>query len=88
MLTTIADSLTSLLSGKTGRNAINAELLHQNQEVPQHLHLPTLSEILKMRQKPVRNGNDDLEDIQQAFTFLVEHLLGHVMGKRDWDMTK
>jgi hypothetical protein len=40
-----------------------------------------------MRQEPV-GDNDDQEDIQQAFTFLVEHLLGHVIGKRCWDTTK
>jgi hypothetical protein len=77
----------------TGRNAINTELHRQNQEVPLHLELPKLSEILKMRQKPGvldSDRDDDQEyDLQeQAFTFLVEHLLGHVIGKREWDMKK
>ena len=72
---------------KIERNATNAELLRQNQEVPIHLDLPRLCDILKMRQKPVGDKFDQ-EEIQQAFTFLVEHLLGHVIGKSDWDTTK
>ena len=77
----------------TGRNAINTELHRQNQEVPLHLELPKLSEILKMRQKPgvLDNDRDDDQEYnlqEQAFTFLVEHLLGHVIGKREWDMKK
>jgi len=45
-----------------------------------------------MRQNPA--DDDDHEDDpgennkRQAFTFLVEHLLGHVIGKRDWDIKK
>jgi hypothetical protein len=44
-----------------------------------------------MRQNP-EDDDDDEDDPennkQQAFTFLVEHLLGHVIGKRDWDIKK
>jgi hypothetical protein len=75
----------------TGRNAINKELNRENQEVPIHLDLPTLSDILKMRQRPrMLHDNEDQEYKQQerAFTFLVDHLLGHVIGKREWDMMK
>lgn len=32
----------------TGRNATNTELNRENQEMPLHLDLPTLSKILKM----------------------------------------
>jgi hypothetical protein len=76
----------------TGRKDINRELIQQDQDVPLHLDLPTLSEILKMHQKPPGvMGNDKQEDYGkqgQAFTFLVEHLLGHIIGKREWDMMK
>ena len=42
-----------------------------------------------MRQNPADDDDDDPENnTQQAFTFLVEHLLGHVIGKRDWDIKK
>ena len=46
-----------------------------------------------MRQKPGVIDEDSEEDEvydrqEQAFTFLVEHLLGHVIGKREWDMQK
>jgi hypothetical protein len=46
-----------------------------------------------MRQKPGVIDKDSEEDEvydrqEQAFTFLVEHLLGHVIGKREWDMQK
>jgi hypothetical protein len=80
-----------LLSGKTGRNAYNAELVNQDQAVPRHLDLPKLSELLKMRQNPADNDNEDDQENnkeQQAFTFLTEHLLGHVIGKRDWDIKR
>jgi hypothetical protein len=52
-----------------------------------------LSKILKMRQKPGvpdsdRDENQENDRQEQAFTFLVEHLLGHIIGKREWDMKK
>jgi hypothetical protein len=78
--------LALLVAGKTGRNTYNAELVNQDQAVPQHLDLPKLSELLKMRQNPADNDNEDDPENnkeQQAFTFLAEHLLGHVIGKRD-----
>jgi hypothetical protein len=67
-----------------GRKANNTELVNQEQDVPQHLELPKLSKLLKMRQNPADDDDDDPENnTQQAFTFLVEHLLGQVIGKRD-----
>jgi len=62
-------------------------MARENVEVPGHLVLPELSEILKMRQEPV-NPNSEGNDNQHAYTFVVEHLLGQVRGKREWDMTK
>jgi hypothetical protein len=78
--------LALLVAGKTGRNTYSAELVNQDQAVPRHLDLPKLSELLKMHQNPADNDNEDDPENnkeQQAFTFLAEHLLGHVIGKRD-----
>jgi len=41
------------------------------------MRLPTLEEILKLRQSPHNNNNT-------AFTFVVEHLAGTVIGQRKW----
>lgn len=46
-----------------------------------------------MRQKPRVIDDDQESDTEyirqeQAFTFLIEHLLGHVIGKREWNMIK
>ena len=53
------EKLLSLLAGKTGRNTYSAELVNQDQAVPRHLDLPKLSELLKMRQNPADNDNED-----------------------------
>jgi hypothetical protein len=45
------------------------------------MELPTLEEILKLRQSP-RNSNN------KAFTFLVENLAGAVIGQRKWKTTR
>jgi len=41
------------------------------------MQLPTLEEILKLRQSPRNNNNT-------PFTFIVEHLAGAVIGQRKW----
>jgi hypothetical protein len=63
--------------------AENKALIESNQEVPGHMKLPSLSEILKLRQTPTRNGNNN-----RAFTFIVEHLAGAVIGQRRWKLTR
>jgi hypothetical protein len=45
------------------------------------MELPTLEEILKLRQSPRNNNNT-------AFTFLVENLAGAVIGQRKWKTTR
>jgi hypothetical protein len=60
--------------------------------VPGHLKLPDLQEILKMRPttmrpEPMTNNEENNDDIT-AFMFVVEHLVGAVIGKKVWDRTK
>jgi hypothetical protein len=55
----------------------NKALIAQRKEIPIHMQLPMLDEILKLRQLP-RNSNN------RAFTFIVEHLAGAVIGQRKW----
>jgi hypothetical protein len=61
--------------------ANNKALHDQGQEVPTHMELPTLEEILKLRRVPNLHNNT-------AFTFLVEHLAGAVIGQRKWKTTR
>jgi hypothetical protein len=55
--------------------------------------LPDLQEILKMRPSPMTQNDDDeyQEDSQtdiNTFTFVAEHLVGPVLGKKEWDRYK
>lgn len=52
-------------------------------ELPGHMKLPALQEILKMRRPP----DDDGDDIT-TFTFIAEHLVGAVLGQKVWDEHK
>jgi hypothetical protein len=54
-------------------------------EVPGHMRLPDLQEILKMRPSP--DDDDDHNDIT-TFTFVAEHLVGAVLGKKVWNRHK
>ena len=57
-------------------------------EVPGHMTLPDLQEILKMRPSPMTQNeeNDEHQDDDQnkidTFTFVAEHLVGPVLGKK------
>ena len=63
-------------------------------EVPGHMTLPDLQEILKMRPSPMTQNeeNDEHQDDDQnkidTFTFVAEHLVGPVLGKKEWDRYK
>ena len=46
------------------------------------MELPTLEEILKLRQSPKHTSYNT------AFTFIVEHLAGAVIGQRKWKTTR
>ena len=65
----------------SGIRADNKSMSKQGQEVPTHMQLPTLEEILKLRQAPRLNNNT-------TFTFIVEHLAGAVIGQRKWKTTR
>ena len=65
----------------SGIRADNKSMSDQGQEVPTHMQLPTLEEILKLRQAPRLNNNT-------TFTFIVEHLAGAVIGQRKWKTTR
>jgi hypothetical protein len=65
----------------SGIRADNKSMSEQGQEVPTHMQLPTLEEILKLRQAPRLNNNT-------TFTFIVEHLAGAVIGQRKWKTTR
>jgi hypothetical protein len=60
-------------------------------EVPGHMTLPDLQEILKMRPSPMTPNDDDQDDNQNditTFTFVTEHLVSAVLGKKEWDRYK
>jgi hypothetical protein len=68
-------------------------------EIPDHMKLPDLQEILKMRPAPTPSptGPDDdkrdgegtrIENDITTFMFVVEHLVGAVLGKEGWDKYK
>ena len=59
----------------------NKSISERGEEVPTHMQLPTLQEILKLRQAPRLNNNT-------TFTFIVEHLAGAVIGQRKWKTTR
>mgnify|MGYP003396388388 CR=1 FL=1 len=65
----------------SGITADNKSISERGEEVPTHMQLPTLQEILKLRQSP-RNSNN------KAFTFLIENLAGAVIGQRKWKTTR
>lgn len=60
--------------------------------VPDHIKLPELRDILKMRPPPIPNArgeeNDHQDENMTAFTFVVEHLVGAILGKKVWDKYK
>ena len=55
----------------------NRTLTEQGKEVPVARILPSMADILKLRQAPRASNNT-------AFTFIVEHLAGAVIGQRKW----
>jgi hypothetical protein len=61
-------------------------------QVPDHIKLPDLQEILKMRPPPTPDTQEEEGDPQDesmtAFTFMVEHLVGPIFGKKMWDKYK
>jgi hypothetical protein len=65
----------------SGIKSENKALLDQGKEVPNHMELPTLEDILKLRQSPRNSRN-------MAFTFVVENLAGAVIGQRKWKTTR
>jgi hypothetical protein len=65
----------------SGIRADNKSISDKGQEVPTHMRLPTLGEILKLRQAPRLNNNT-------TFTFIVEHLAGAIIGQRKWKTTR
>jgi hypothetical protein len=61
-------------------------------QVPDHIKLPELQDILKMRPHPTPNTwgeeNAHQDDNMTTFTFVVEHLVGAILGKKVWDKYK
>jgi hypothetical protein len=55
----------------------NRTLTEQGKEVPISKILPSMADILKLRQAPCASNNT-------AFTFIVEHLAGAVIGQQKW----
>jgi hypothetical protein len=53
----------------------------KREEIPIHKQLPTLKDIIKMQQSPRSSNNT-------AFTFIVEHLVGAIVGIRKWKTTR
>lgn len=70
-----------LADASSGFKAENDALTKKGKEVPNHQQLPTLDEIIKLQQAPRSNNNT-------AFTFVVEHLAGAVIGQRKWKITR
>ena len=60
--------------------------------MPDHIKLPELEDILKMRPPPTPNTRgeetDHQDDSMTTFTFVVEHLVGAILGKKVWDKYK
>jgi hypothetical protein len=56
-------------------------------EVPGHMTLPNLQEIVKMRPSPTtqNDNDDDQDDNQNDINTFTEHLVGPVLGKNEWD---
>ena len=67
-------------------------MLNEGQEVPTHMQLPDLRDILKMRPLPMGRreggGNETSGNDITAFTFVVEHLVPAVIGKKTWNKSK
>ena len=61
--------------------AENKATVDQGKEVPTHMQLPTMEEILKLCQSPRNNNN-------KALTFIVEHIAGAVLGQWKWKTTR
>jgi hypothetical protein len=61
-------------------------------QVPDHIKLPELEDILKMRPTPTPNTRgeetDHQDDNMTPFMFVMEHLMGAILGKRVWDKYK
>jgi hypothetical protein len=54
----------------------------QGNDIPIHMQLPTLEQILKLRESPRGHHNN------RVFTFIVEHLAGAVIGQRKWKTSR
>ena len=55
----------------------NKALTDQRTDIPIHMQLPMMEEILKLCQSPHGSNNT-------TFTFIVQHLAGAVIGQRKW----
>jgi hypothetical protein len=75
------------------------EMQLAGKEIPNHMKLPDLQEILKMRPAPTPSptgpGDDKrdgegthIENNITTFMFVAEHLVGAVLGKKGWDKYK
>ena len=68
------------------------EIVLAGNQVPDHIKLPELEDILKMRPPPTPNTRgeetDHQDDSMTTFTFVVEHLVGAILGKKVWDKYK
>jgi hypothetical protein len=76
--------------------AMDAQL--RGDEVPAHIKLPNLEDILKMRQSLTTNGGEEAptmnnrveggENDAKSFLFVAKHLIGAILGKKEWDNYK
>ena len=73
-----------------GLKARAKALEKKGEELPDYMELPNLEDILKMR--PSLTTNVGVEDEGQydtkSFVFVAEHLVGAVLGKKEWDNYK
>jgi hypothetical protein len=72
-----------------GLKAKARALQMKGEDVPTHIMLPNLEDILKMRQLPTTNGGvEEGENNTKSFVFVAEYLIGAVLGKKEWDNYK
>ena len=73
----------------TGLKAKARALQRKGEDIPTHIMLPNLEDILKMRQAPTMNGGvEEGENDTKSFMFVTEYLVGAVLGKKEWDNYK
>ena len=72
-----------------GLKAKARALQMKGEDVPTHIMLPNLEDILKMRQLPTTNGGvEEGENNTKSFVFVAEYHIGAVLGKKEWDNYK